>query len=273
MRTGRLANVVRRNPPPATVWNTPTDAETIKPFRFRGGRRGCLLLHGFAGTPPEVRELGQYLGNHGFDAMGPLLAGHGETPESMARTRWTDWARSAQHALDRLRADCREVFVGGQSMGATMALHLAANNPDVRGVIAIAAMGSPRFFPDWRLRVIKWWKYVERWHVPAGDSDLGDPARLMVLHSYARRPSACIESLMQFVQVVERELPTIRVPTLLLQGRRDRTVPVQNAPFILDRLGTPDKQLIWFERSGHAVTVDLERDQLHRTVLGWLEAH
>jgi carboxylesterase len=264
--------VIGRSTPPS-VWSTPTDPETIKAFRFRSGARGCLLLHGFAGTPPEVRDLGEFLAAHGFDAMGPLLAGHGETPEAMARTRWVDWARSAQHALDRLRADCREVFVAGQSLGGTIALHLAANNPDVRGVVAVAAMGSPRFFPDWRLRVIRWWKYVEPWHVPARDSDLGDPERLRALHSYARRPSACIESLMRFIRVVERELPAVRTPSLLLQGRRDRTVPVQNATFILDRLGATDKHLIWFERSGHAVTVDLERDQLNRTVLRWLDSH
>lgn len=258
---------------PGAIWNTPTDAEAIKPFRFRGGSRGCLLLHGFAGTPPEVRELGEFLAARGYDAMGPLLDGHGTTPEGMARTRWTDWARSAQHALDRLRADCREVFVAGQSLGGSLALHLAANNPDLSGVVPMAAMGNPRFFPDWRLRVIKVMKYAVRWHTPAKDSDLGDPERLQALHSYARRPSVCIESLMAFIRVVERELPSIRVPALLLHGRRDRTVPVENATFIRDRLGSADKQLIWFERSGHTITVDLERDQVNRTVLDWLERH
>jgi carboxylesterase len=78
---------------------------------------------------------------------------------------------------------------------------------------------------------------------------------------------------MHFLRVVQKELPLIRVPTLLLHGRRDRTVPVQNAPYILERLGSADKQLIWFERSGHTITVDLERDQVNRTVLAWLQRH
>ncbi len=259
--------------PPGTIWNTPTDAEAIRPFRLRGGSRGCLLLHGFAGTPPEVRELGEFLAVHGYDALGPVMAGHGETPEAMARTRWTDWARSAQHALDRLRQDCREVFVAGQSLGGTMALHLAANNPDIRGIVPMGAMGNPQLFPDRRLWIIRWLKYVLPWHVPSADCDLGDPSRLLALHSYARRPSVCIESLMHFLRVVQKELPSIRVPTLLLHGRRDRTVPVQNAPYILERLGSADKQLIWFELSGHTITVDLERDQVNRTVLAWLERH
>ena len=48
---------------------------------------------------------------------------------------------------------------------------------------------------------------------------------------------------------------------------------VANAPLILERLGSTDKRLIWFERSGHAITVDLEHDALYETVLNWLNAH
>ena len=42
---------------------------------------------------------------------------------------------------------------------------------------------------------------------------------------------------------------------------------------ILERIGSTDKQLIWFERSGHAITVDLEHDLLFTTVLNWLNTH
>lgn len=256
-----------------SVWSTPAEPEQLRPFRLRGGTRGCLLIHGFAGTPPEMRGLGQFLAAGGYDVMGPLLAGHGLTPEAMASTRWPDWVRSAEDALTELRGDCQEVFVGGQSLGATLALHLAATHPDVRGVITMAAMGSPTFFRDWRIKAIRGLKYVVRWHVPSGDPDLGDPAALRQLHSYARRPTVCIESLMQLLRVVERELPRVTAPALIMHGRRDRTVDVGNAPLILERLGSTDKQLVWFERSGHAITVDLEHDLLHATVLDWLNRH
>ena len=137
----------------------------------------------------------------------------------------------------------------------------------------MAAMGSPAYFRDWRIRVIRGLKYVMRWHVPSGDSDLGDPDAWRQLHSYARRPTVCIESLMQLVRVVELELPQVTAPALIMHGRRDRTVDVANAPLILERLGSTDKRLIWFERSGHAITVDLEHDALYETVLNWLNAH
>jgi carboxylesterase len=258
---------------PAPIWSTPAEPAQLQPFRLRGGTRGCLLLHGFAGTPPEVRGLGEHLAARGYDVFAPLLAGHGVTPEAMARTRWPDWAKSAGEALATLRSDCGEVFVAGQSLGGTLALHLAANHPDVKGVITMGAMGSPRFFKDWRLRVIGGLKHVVRWHVPGDDCDLGDPSALRFLHSYARRPTVCIESLMQLVRIVEAELPRISAPALIMHGRRDRTVDTRNAPFILARIGSDDKRLTWFEGSGHTITVDLERDQVNAAVLSWLQAH
>src|SRR5713101_4100113 len=256
-----------------SIWSSPALAEQLQPFRIRGGTRGCLLIHGFAGTPPEMRGLGQFLAAGGYDVMGPLLAGHGLTPEAMALTRWPDWVRSAEGALAVLVRDCDEVFVGGQSLGGTLALHLAATHPEVRGVFTMAAMSSPAFFRDWRIRAIRGLKYVVRWHVPGEDSDLGDPGAVRLLHSYARRPTVCIQSLMQLLRVVQGELPRVTVPALITHVRRDRTADPENAPFIFEHLGSIDKQLVWFERSGHAITVDLEHDALHSTVLDWLSAH
>jgi carboxylesterase len=255
------------------IWSTPTRPEDLEPFRIRGGSRGCLLLHGFAGTPPEVRELGEHLARNGYDVLAPVLAGHGRTPQAMRRTRWPDWVASAEQALATLRRDCHDVFVGGQSLGGSIALHLAAAHPDLSGVVSLAAMGSRRFFRDPRLRAIRVIKYLIPWQVPNGQSDLGDPQRLLALHSYARRPTVCLESLMHFLNLLERELPLIQVPALVMHGRRDQTVPIGNGPFIVEHLGSPDRAMVWWERSGHALTVDLERSQLNDRILRWLEAH
>jgi carboxylesterase len=255
------------------IWSSPPEPSELQPFRLRGGTRGCLLIHGFAGTPPEMRGLGEFLAVRGYDVMAPLLAGHGLTPEAMAATRWQDWAASAEAAYQDLRQDCDSIFVCGQSLGGTLALHLAASHPEIAGVVTIGAMGSPRYFRDWRIRLLFALKYVVRWHVPPADCDLGDPDGMALLHSYARRPTVCIQSLMGLLRVVDLELARIRAPALIVHGRNDRTVDVANAPHILSRIGSSDKRLVWFEKSGHAVTVDLERAALFETVAGWLNAH
>src|SRR5260370_16810370 len=149
-----------------SVWSSPAEPAQLQPFRLRGGAGGILLIHGLAGTPPEMRGMGQFLAAGGYDVMGPLLSRHGLTPEAMAATRWPDWVRSAEDALAHLRRDCAEVFVGGQSLGATLALHLAATHPEVRGIFTMGPMSSPVYFRHWRINVIRGPQHLPPCHHP-----------------------------------------------------------------------------------------------------------
>src|ERR1039458_3285194 len=107
-------------------------------FEAKKGETGILLLHGLSGTPSEVQPLGDYLSEKGISVLGPWLKGHDTDPKDLARTNWQDWAQSARKAYDRLARDCPRVFIGGLSMGALQALHLAATVPSA-GVISMAA--------------------------------------------------------------------------------------------------------------------------------------
>ena len=49
---------------------------TAEPFFFPGGPTGCLLVHGFTGTPKEMRWLGEHLVSQGYAALGVRLAAH-----------------------------------------------------------------------------------------------------------------------------------------------------------------------------------------------------
>src|SRR5204863_8879825 len=69
---------------------------------LRGGPRGVLCLHGFTGTPFEVRPLAEALAVRGFTVAAPALAGHCGTIAELTATRWPDWLTSAEAALDRL---------------------------------------------------------------------------------------------------------------------------------------------------------------------------
>ena len=84
----------------------PFNPEGVAPWHLGSAKRGVLLLHGFAGTPPELRYLGEALAAHQWRCAGPALAGHATTPADLAKTRWQDWAASAQEALDEITGEC-----------------------------------------------------------------------------------------------------------------------------------------------------------------------
>ncbi|HYP19346.1 MAG TPA: carboxylesterase, partial [Chloroflexia bacterium] len=57
---------------------------------------GCLLVHGFSGSPPEMRGLGTFLAEQGARVEGVRLAGHGTEPEELKGLTWGDWLSSAE---------------------------------------------------------------------------------------------------------------------------------------------------------------------------------
>jgi carboxylesterase len=247
----------------------PFDPEVVAPWRLGEGRRGVLLLHGFAGTPPELRRLGEHLSARGWRCHAPAMAGHAVTAEEFGATTWRDWAASAQAALDELLATSDSVCVAGQSMGGTMALHLAARNPSVA---AVAALAAPVWIHDWRLRLLPVVHRVVRWHTPSGDVDLHDQAAIEELWSYGRRPTRSILELLRMMAAVRNELAMVRAPVLLMHGGRDRTIDPRNMDDIAARLVcSAAVDAVLLPRSGHAVSVDVDRETVNARVSAWFE--
>ena len=67
-------------------------------YWFEGNEVGCLLVHGFTGTPQNVRPLADYLARRGLAVSAPRLPGHGTTVEDLDRTGPQDWLAAAEKA-------------------------------------------------------------------------------------------------------------------------------------------------------------------------------
>jgi carboxylesterase len=249
----------------------PFDADVVAPWTLGEGRRGVLLLHGFAGTPPELRRLGEHLAANGYRCRGPAIAGHGSTPEALEATTRRDWTRSVQEELDTLARDCDEVMVAGQSMGGTIALHLAAT--DLR-VAAVATLAAPVWLSGIATRTIPIARRVMRWHRPGDDIDLYDLEAIDELYSHGLRPMKAIHEFTCLLREVRDELAAVRAPVLVLHGGRDRTIAPANAAEIERRL-VCSREVVRrsFPRSGHGMSVDIDRDAINAAVLQWFDGH
>jgi len=241
----------------------------LNPFFFEGSPTGCLLVHGFSGSPPEMRPMGEYLAEKGLTVIGVRLAGHGITPEDMSRTGWRDWVASAEEGLRELQRRCDQVFVAGLSMGGLITLHLAAHH----SVAGIVAMSAPAYIADWRFRFMPLAQYFIHWVTPNIESDLTDPEAEKRLFSYQVLPIRCIVSLGQLLHLVRRELSQIQVPALIMQGEKDHHVPADSARIIFEELGAAEKELVWWPNSGHCITVDSEREAVWARAYEFIAKH
>lgn len=238
-------------------------------FDLSGGAVGCVLIHGFTGSPAEMRLLGEYLNARGFSVSGPLLAGHGTRPEDLNRTRWQDWVASAEKALLQLRAQCSTVFVGGLSMGALVAVHLAIMYPDVAGIAlyAPALAIANKYLPLLPLarHIIKQWP-------KEASTDFTDPEAAGRIWHYPSYPTAGVYELLKFQKVVRAELKDVRVPAIVFYSTRDSSIAPTAGQLTFEGLGSADKELVVLHNSGHVLIVDSERESIFARTYGFFVA-
>ncbi len=239
-----------------------------EPFYRRGDRTGVLLVHGFTGTPNEMRWLGDRLAADGRTVLGPRLAGHATSPADMGPTRWPDWYASTRDAYRQLRAECDRVFVLGLSMGGMLALHLAVQET-ADGLVMLA---SPAHIRDWRITVLRpfqrWIPYWPTGGISYTDAELGNGHLV-----YDRYPTGCVVSLLDLAGVVRADLPRATTPSLLVFSRADRLANAAEGEWVHGRLGSTDKRLVLLEQSGHIVCADCERERVLAEVRQFLAAH
>jgi carboxylesterase len=99
-----------------------------EPFFFHGSEDvGVLLVHGYSGTPAELRELGERLHtDNNYTVLGILLPGHGTDPHDLERIKWQDWYLAVEAGVKMLKQTCRKVVVIGMSMGSLLTLMAAS---------------------------------------------------------------------------------------------------------------------------------------------------
>ncbi|MEP6863737.1 MAG: alpha/beta fold hydrolase [Deltaproteobacteria bacterium] len=247
-------------------------AGRAEPFDLVGpddATTAVVCVHGFTGTPHEMRFLGERLADSGFHVRGVLLPGHGTTPDDLDHTTWRDWAGAVEAAFDELRGDFARVAVVGQSLGGLLSLELASRRPEVA---AVASLAAPLWLDGLSGKVAQWaasggltWlKAIPK----LLGSDCRDPEVRRTNPGYRSIPLKALAQLAAFMKVAEAALDRITQPVLVIHGKHDHTAPVACATEIARRTHARRTKLL--ERSYHLVASDVERDIVAEEVRSFL---
>ncbi|MER5766767.1 alpha/beta hydrolase [Streptomyces sp. NPDC001985] len=228
-----------------------------EPFRHEGGEVGVLLCHGFTGSPQSLRPWADYLAERGLTVSLPLLPGHGTRWQDLRITGWQDWYAEVDRELRELSARCSQVFVLGLSMGGALTLRLAARHGDaVRGIVVVNPANKVHGITAAALPVLR---HFVRSTAGVAD-DIAKPGAHEV--GYDRVPLHAANSLRDFLRVVDRELPRVTQPMLLLHSPRDHVVPPVDSARILGRVSSTDVREVLLEHSYHVATLDLDAERI-----------
>jgi carboxylesterase len=237
------------------------------PFFWEGGPVGVLLVHGFTATPAEVHPLGQYLHARGFTVAGPLLPGHGTTPQELNRTRGQDWVEAVEASYRQLVARCDTVFLGGESLGGMLALYLASEHPQAVGILAYAPalITAPSYGPYLLPLLAPFIPYVPK---PSHPTQSPADERWQ---GYPVNPARAVGQLYRLQRLVRRRLPLIRQPILIVQGRLDEVVHPSVPDRVYRAVKSTLKEVHRLANSHHCVLLDGEWEQAAQWTLDFIQ--
>ena len=236
-----------------------------KPFTFEGGNRAVLLLHGFTGNSADVRMLGRYLETKGYTCHAPQYKGHGVPPEELVNYGPADWWKDCMRAYDKLRAmGHKEIAVAGLSLGGVFSLKLGYTVP-VKGIVPMCA---PMYIRSEEVMYEGVLEYAREYKKREGKSQ---EQLEKEMNEFQKHPMKTLQALQGLIADVRDHVKQVDVPLFVVQARHDHMINTDSANIIYNSVNSDHKTLKWYEESGHVITIDKERDQLHQDVLAFLE--
>lgn len=235
------------------------------------GAVGVLLLHGLTGTAAEMAPVAEALGGR-YPLWLARVAGHETSVAELARTSWRDWYASAERGIDALLTTAPRVVVIGLSMGAMLAIRVAAERSDrVAGVALLSpAIALRRSWVRWlstpfrilgaadaRLPIVQ--RLLAPLVMTKGGSDIADLDVRSRHPGYRQVPLRALLNLLALQRLAWEAAPALRPPALVIHAKHDHTCPIEAARLLFARLGSRTKRMVELDQCFHVVTVDCER--------------
>jgi carboxylesterase len=247
-------------------------------FHPASGRdHAVLLLHGLRSTPQEMGYLARALAKQGFAVHAPYLKGYGLGTPCTTSVEWREQVRAH---YQKLTSAYSTVSVGGLCIGATLALALAVEEPEL---LALSLLSVTLNYDGWTIPWYHWMLslayktpirnfYSLRERSPyglknaalrakvaksmqrQGDSEIG-AASLSMHHIFEARALA---------RYVTKNIATIKADCLLIHAIDDDISTTANADLVYSGVSSQRRRKIFLDDCYHVITMDNERDLVAR---------
>ena len=236
-------------------------------------KRAVLLFHGMTGSPYEMKKMGKALFDADFDVFCYCLPGHGTSPINIKTVRWQDWYDDSVLHYKELTQKYDEVYLGGLCLGAVLAIAIAQEYQNVRGIVSLS---TTLFLDGW---TIPWYNFfmpigvhtILRYYYSFPEREpyglKNETLRRKIAALQKRNtealdnyPMSCIYELLKFSKQTQKNIAKVTAPILLMHAKEDDLTSTRSAEFVYRNISSKTKNYIKLENSYHLIVMDYERD-------------
>ena len=232
-----------------------------------GYRGAVLVVHGFPGSPEEVRPIAEALNRQGWTVRLLRLPGHGVDYRGLLQTRAPQWEQTVSEELRELQKRCTPVLLCGYSLGGGLSVCAAADYPPdglillspywipetwwMKTLIFLLRPFAPAGFPPFRFR--RWIDMNQLSDAAGGllpDIDLNS-AEAIRLMEQIHIPVIFLEQFRWLSRKVKAAAKKIHLPVIIIQGKDDPVVRPSGSRKLAEWMG---EQVEYVEVPGdHAI--------------------
>lgn len=224
-----------------------------EPFEMGEGDNVLMVLHGIGGSPAQLKHLCRALSEDGCHIFATLLPGHGTSPDDLYDITWEQWYAHVEAEFRRLQEQYKNVSIMGFSLGASLAMRLAANY-EVKNLVLISSPCYGYLFHDWLPA-----HWLLRFASRLGSTARTFPQELPQTEDMPRHliykglPMDALNATVDLAKDLKPSLENIGAPTLFLHSRRDPASRAKGVEYNFEHIGSEQKRMVWFERAPHGI--------------------
>lgn len=228
---------------------------------------GVLLIHGYMAAPEEMKQFASYLRSRSYSVYVPRLKGHGTAPEDLAQTTYDQWIESVEEAYIVLRHSCSKIIIGGFSTGAGLALEVATRVGDIKAVFAVAPPMRLKDLGSYFVPAIDTWNaMIKKIHLDAIAKEFVENHPENPHINYIRNPIAGVRQLEKLMDQLAQKLPSVNIPTLVVQSRKDPVVNPSGTLKMFEKLGSKIKEYYIFDYERHGIMLGPGTERIYSAI-------
>lgn len=235
-----------------------------------------ILLHGLCGSQLEMGSIPKQLKKVGCTVIPMTIDNYSASlTNPRVSPNWEQWCSTVESKIARLKEEFRTVSIVGLSMGATLALAVAARSTELLSVVLLSpVLQYDGWSVPWYQKLltvvydlgIRNWSYKES--EPYGIKNFDMRRRVaaalekdgVAAVGAASIPARHLRAALSMISHVRSSLPLVRTDTLIIHSIDDETASPRNAEVILQNISSEVRKVIWLGDCYHIITVDNERE-------------